>query len=369
VLAGTGLVIDPYFSATKVAWVLDHVPGARERAERGDLLFGTVDTWLLWNLSNHRLHATDASNASRTMLYNIHTRDWDAGLLGALGVPHAMLPEIRPSSEVYGHTGFLGPEVPLAACIGDQQSALFGQACFAAGTAKNTYGTGCFLLMNTGPTPVTSRHGLLTTVAWQLGQAVTYALEGSVFVAGAAVQWLRDELGLLQHATESEALARSVPDTGGVYFVPAFVGLGAPHWRADVRGALVGLTRGTGRAHVARAALEAIAYQTADVLDAMADDLAASLPELRVDGGAAVNDFLLQFQADILGVPVIRPAVVETTALGAAYLAGLATGVWGGQDELAARWSAERTFRPELDAARRAQLRCGWQQAVRSVLG
>jgi glycerol kinase len=366
----TGLVIDPYFSATKVRWILDNLPGARARAERGDLLFGTVDTWLIHRLTAGRVHATDVSNASRTMLLNIHMLDWDDGILAELRIPPSMLPEVRRSSEVYGNTesGLLGASLPIASSIGDQQSALFGQACFDRGMAKNTYGTGCFLLMNTGEEPVRSRNGLLTTIAWGLPGGTCYALEGSVFVAGAAVQWLRDEVGLIASASETEGLARSVPDTAGVYLVPAFVGLGAPYWDAAARGALLGLTRGAGRAHLVRAALESMAYQTADVLHAMEEDLGAGLPELRVDGGAAVNDFLLQFQADILKVPVVRPAVVETTALGAAYLAGLAVGVWAGTEDLSAQWSAESRFEPAIDEARRERLLRGWHRAVERAM-
>ncbi|MBM3501168.1 MAG: glycerol kinase GlpK [Armatimonadetes bacterium] len=367
----TGLVIDPYFSGTKVRWILDNLPGAQARAERGELLFGTVDTWLLHRLTGGRLHVTDVSNASRTLLFNIHSLDWDGDILRELRIPRAMLPEVRRSSEVYGATDAqaLGGAVPLAACIGDQQGALFGQACFARGMAKNTYGTGCFLLMNTGEQPAPSQHGLLTTVAWGLPSGTTYALEGSVFVAGAAVQWLRDELKLIASASESEALAGSVPDTGGAYLVPAFVGLGAPYWDAEARGALVGLTRGTSRAHVVRAALESMAYQTADVLRAMEADLSGALPELRVDGGAAVNDCLLQFQADILDAPVVRPQGAETTALGAAYLAGLAVGVWNDPEELAGQWREERRFEPRMDSTERERLLAGWAKAVERARG
>jgi glycerol kinase len=370
VRAKTGLVIDPYFSATKVRWILDEVPGVRQRAERGELLFGTVDAWLTWNLTGGRVHATDVSNASRTMLLNIHQQTWDDELLQALDIPACMLPEVRPSSGVLGtiRPDLLGAEVPLTSAIGDQQAALFGQACFQPGMAKNTYGTGCFLLMNTGAQPVSSHSGLLTTIGWSVDGAVEYALEGSVFVAGAAIQWLRDQLGVLGCAGDSEALATSVPDTGGVYFVPAFVGLGAPHWDETARGALVGLTRGTGKAHLARAALESMAYQTADVLRAMEADLGAPLPELRVDGGAAVNNFLAQFQADILGVPVVRSAVVETTALGAAYLAGLAVGYWPNREELAAAWAADRVFKPTMADERRQELVTGWNRAVERAM-
>lgn len=362
----TGLVLDAYFSATKLKWILDHTPGLRERAARGEVLFGTVDTWLIWNLSGGRLHVTDYSNASRTMLFNIHTLDWDGEILAALDIPRAMLPQVLPSSHVYGYTdpAVLGAAIPIAGAAGDQQAALFGQACFRPGDAKNTYGTGCFLLLHTGDRPVPSRHGLLTTIAWGLGGRVEYALEGSVFIAGAAVQWLRDELQIIRHAAETEALAQSVPDTAGVYLVPAFVGLGAPYWDPHARGTVVGLTRGAGRAHLVRAALEAIAYQTRDVLDAMQQDAGLRLQSLKVDGGAVGNNFLLQFQADILGVPVVRPVVTETTALGAAFLAGLAVGLWRDQQELAGLWQAERSFAPAMAPERREALYAGWQRAV-----
>lgn len=367
----TGLVPDPYFSGTKLAWILERVPGARARAERGELLFGTVDTWLLWNLTGGRVHATDVSNASRTLLFNIHTLRWDDDLLRALDIPAAMLPQVLPSSGRFGVTarGVLGDaEIPIAGVAGDQQAALFGQTCFEAGAAKNTYGTGCFLLQNTGPRPIPSRHGLLTTVAWQAGGETAYALEGSVFTAGAAIQWLRDEMGLIATAADSEAAAREVADTGGVYLVPAFTGLGAPYWDSRARGALFGVTRGTRRAHVVRAALEAIAYQTKDVLDAMQEDSGARLRQLRVDGGAAANDFLMQFQADLLGVPVLRPASVETTARGAAFLAGLAAGFWRDRTELAAlARGGDRVFTPAMPEARRQALIDGWREAVRRV--
>jgi glycerol kinase len=363
----TGLVLDAYFSGTKIAWILDAVPGARARAERGELAFGTVDTWLLWNLTGGRVHATDASNASRTMLLNLSTVAWDAEMLVALRVPRPLLPDVRPSSGIFGETadlGWLPAGIPVAGIAGDQQAALFGQACFAPGTAKNTYGTGCFLLLNTGKHRVPSRSGLVTTVAWQIAGQTTYALEGSVFVAGAAVQWLRDGLGVIRTAADTEALARSVADTGGVYFVPAFVGLGAPYWDMHARGAIVGLTRGTTTAHVARAALEAIAYQTRDVLEAMVADAGVAVPSLRVDGGAVANEFLCQFQADIVDVPVLRPSVIETTSLGAACLAGLGAGVWKSLDDVAGRSSIERTFTPAMDAGRRASLYNGWREAV-----
>jgi glycerol kinase len=362
----TGLVVDAYFSGTKLAWLLDNVPGLRRKAEQGRALFGTVDTFLLWRLSGGRLHLTDATNASRTLLFNIHTLDWDDEILSRLGVPRAMLPRVRPSSDVYGQTesGLLGQSVPLAGAAGDQQAALFGQACFTPGQAKNTYGTGCFLLLNTGAQAVSSDRGLLTTIAWQRGDDVTYALEGSVFIAGAAIQWLRDGLGVIASAAESEALAREVTDTGGVYFVPAFVGLGAPYWDPYARGTLVGLTRGTDRRHVARATLEAICFQSRDLLEAMAADSGIELQTLRADGGAAANDLLMQLQADLLGVPVQRPAVVETTALGAAYLAGLAVGYWEDPAEVATQWRAEAQFQPRMDASERDALYAGWQRAV-----
>lgn len=368
----TGLVLDAYFSGTKLRWLLDQVPGARERAARGELAFGTVDTWLLWKLSGGRCHATDPSNASRTLCFDLRTLAWDPELAGALGIPPAVFPTVRPSAGVFTETaelGWLPAGIPVAGVAGDQQAALFGQACFEPGTAKNTYGTGCFLLLNTGCTPIPSRHGLLTTVAWQVGGATTYALEGSVFIAGAALQWLRDGLGLIQSAAESEALARTVPDTGGVYLVPAFVGLGAPYWDMYARGTLVGITRGTTRAHVVRAALEAIAYQSRDVLETMSREAGIGLTALRVDGGAAANDFLCQFQADLLGLPVLRPAVTETTALGAAYLAGLGVGLWKSADALAELWRLDRRFEPRMDASRRAALWRGWQRAVERARG
>ncbi|MFO7245393.1 MAG: glycerol kinase GlpK [Thermaerobacter sp.] len=362
----TGLVVDPYFSGTKIAWLLDNVPGLRARAERGEVAFGTVDTWLIWKLTGGRVHATDYSNASRTLIFNIHTCDWDDELLGILGIPRAMLPEARPSSGVYGETdpAVLDGAIPIAGVAGDQQAALFGQACFSPGMAKNTYGTGCFMLMNTGRRAVPSQKGLLTTIAWGVDGTVEYALEGSIFIAGAVVQWLRDELKIIQHAAETEPLARSVSDTGGVYLVPAFVGLGAPYWDPYARGTIVGITRGTGRAHLARAALESIAYQTRDVLDAMQADSGIRLEALRVDGGAVVNDFLMQFQADVLGVPVDRPVVNETTALGAAYLAGLAVGFWESREQIQQLWQRDRRFEPQMDEATRQALYGGWQRAV-----
>ncbi len=363
----TGLVLDAYFSGTKIRWLLDEVPGARARAERGELAFGTVDAWLLWKLTGGRVHATDATNASRTLCLGLRTGDWDDELLAILHVPRALLPAVAPSSGVLGQTvelGWLPAGVPIAGMAGDQHAALFGQACHAPGAAKNTYGTGCFVLLNTGRAPVVSSHGLVTTIAWRIGGETTYALEGSVFVAGAAIQWLRDGLGILRDAAESEALARSVPDTGGVYFVPAFVGLGAPWWDMYARGTIVGLTRGTTRAHLARAALEAIAFQSRDVLDAMAADAGLAARELRVDGGAAANDFLCQFQADVLDAEVLRPAVIETTSLGAAYLAGLGAGFWRSLDTLAACWTLERRFTPALAPAARAERLEGWRRAV-----
>lgn len=367
----TGLILDAYFSGTKVRWLLDNVEGARERAERGELAFGTVDSWLVYKLTGGELHITDATNASRTLLYNIHTGDWDDELLGLLGVPRALLPEVRSSSEVYGPTaeGLFGSRIPIAGIAGDQQAAAFGQACLERGMAKNTYGTGCFMLMNTADEAVPSRNQLLTTVAWQLPDAGgqgqrTYALEGSIFVAGAVVQWLRDGLGIIRSSGEVEALATSVPSSEGVFLVPAFVGLGAPYWDSYARGTIVGLTRGTGAAHIARAALEAIAYQSAELLTAMGQDSGAPLKELRVDGGASLNNLLMQFQADILGVPVVRPRVTETTALGAAYLAGLAVGYWQGTEEITRQWQMDRTFEPQMDPSEREHRMNRWRQAV-----
>lgn len=366
----TGLVIDAYFSGTKLRWLLDNVPGLSDKARSGRVAFGTIDTWLIWNLTGGKVHATDFSNASRTMLFNLQTLDWDDELLAALGIPRNVLPEPRPSSGVFGHTNpdLFGTAVPITGDAGDQQAALFGQACFEPGLGKNTYGTGCFMLLNTGSKPIYSSKGLLTTVAWGLPDGVTYALEGSVFITGAAVQWLRDGLGIITSAAETEELAASVPDTGGVYLVPAFVGLGAPYWDAYARGVICGLTRGTSRAHLARATLEAICYQTRDVLEAMAADAGLSLKALRVDGGAVVNNFLMQFQADILGVPVERPVVNETTALGAAYLAGLATGYWTDRREIAGFWASDRVFSPAMDPAAREGLYRGWRKAVSRAL-
>ncbi len=366
----SGLVPDPYFSATKLEWLLDNTPGARARAQRGELAFGTVDGWLAWQLSGGRLHVTDASNASRTMLFDIHRGDWDDELLALFRIPRALLPRVVRSSDVLGDTdpGLFGAAIPIAGIAGDQQAALFGQACQRAGEAKNTYGTGCFLLLHTGRRPLTSQHGLLTTCAAQTGEALEYALEGSVFVGGAVVQWLRDGLGLIRSAAEVEALAASVPDSGGVYFVPAFTGLGAPHWNADARGTILGLTRGSHRAHIARAALEAIAFQVADLLAAMSAD-GSALTELRVDGGAAANDLLMQLQADLLGVPVVRPRVLETTALGAAYLAGLAAGVWPDPAAIREHWQAERRFDPAVEKETAQARLAAWRAAVTCAQG
>jgi len=369
----TGLVLDPYFSGTKVAWILDQIPGARRRAELGELAFGTVDSWLVWNLSQSKVHVTDVTNASRTLLFNIHSGDWDPELLKLLRVPRAMLPDVLPSSHSFGMVApaVLGSPIPITGIAGDQQAALFGQGCHTAGMAKNTYGTGCFMLLHTGGKVVQSSHGMLSTAAAQIGRAVDardvdrqYALEGSVFIGGAVVQWLRDEMKFFESAADIERLASDVLDNGGVFVVPAFTGLGAPHWDPHARGAIVGLTRGSSRAHIARAALESIAYQRADVLDAMQKDAGEKLSELRVDGGAAANDLLMQFQADILGVPVVRPKVLETTALGAAYLAGLYTDVWKSQEEIAAQWQMDRRFEPHMAPAEAAALLARWHEAV-----
>ncbi|HVF62582.1 MAG TPA: glycerol kinase GlpK [Casimicrobiaceae bacterium] len=360
----TGLVIDAYFSGTKLKWLLDHVGGARQRAERGELAFGTVDTWLVWQLTSGGHHITDISNASRTLLFDIHARRFDEELCALLDVPLAMLPEVVPSSGVCAHARIEGVDVPIGGIAGDQQAALFGQACHAPGLAKNTYGTGCFLLMNTGTKPVASTNNLVTTVAWQRNGITDYALEGSVFIAGAVVQWLRDGLRIINSAAEIEALARSVPDNGGVYFVPAFAGLGAPHWDAYARGSVLGLTRGATAGHLARAALESIAFQSADLLSAMESDARLQLAELRVDGGATANDLLMQFQADLLGVPVVRPVVAETTALGAAYLAGLAVGFWKNADDVARNWRIDKRYEPAMSRDRANQLRAWWAKAV-----
>jgi glycerol kinase len=367
VRARTGLVLDAYFSGTKVGWLLDHVPGARRHAGRGELAFGTVDAWLVWKLTGGRVHATDVTNASRTLLLDLGSVDWDAEMLALLGVPREILPVIVDSSGVCAETsdvGWLPAGVPIAGIAGDQQAALFGQACYEPGSAKNTYGTGCFALLNTGGEPVTSGHGLLTTVAWRLDGRTTYALEGSVFIAGAAVQWLRDGLGIVARAADTQALAQSVDDTGGVYFVPAFVGLGAPHWDPYARGTIVGLTRGTTRAHLVRATLEAIAFQSREVLEAMAVDAKVALGALKVDGGAVANDFLCQFQADVLDAVVTRPRVIETTALGAAFLAGLGAGIWRTLDAVPARQGVERVFTPRMDPSTRARRYDGWRRAV-----
>lgn len=363
----TGLVIDAYFAGSKIRWLLDRVPGARERAQRGELAFGTIDTWLLWNLTGGSLHLTDPTNASRTMLFNLHTGTWDDELLRVLEVPRELLPEVRSSSEVYGETATSVFDAPvrIAGIAGDQQAALFGQNCFTRGMAKNTYGTGCFMLMNLGPRPVPSRHQLVTTVAWKACRRTDYALEGSVFIAGAVVQWLRDALGLIKSSAEVEALAGSVPDCGGVYLVPAFAGLGAPHWDQYARGTITGLTRGSTAGHIARAALEGIAFQVADVLEVMKKDSRVSVNELRADGGAAANNLLLQFQADILRVPVVRPRVLETTALGAAYLAGLAVGFWRDRSEVQKVWQADRTFEPKLSPDEAAHRRSRWAEALK----
>ncbi|WP_211653356.1 glycerol kinase GlpK [Planococcus alpniumensis] len=363
----TGLLIDAYFSGTKVKWILDNVEGAREKAENGDLMFGTIDTWLVYKLSGGAAHITDYSNASRTLMYNIYDLEWDQELLDILTVPKSMLPEVRQSSEVYANTinyHFFGNEVPIAGIAGDQQAALFGQACFEKGMAKNTYGTGCFMLMNTGEEGVVSEHGLLTTLAWGIDGKVEYALEGSIFVAGSAIQWLRDGLKILDTAPESEQYATSVESTDGVYMVPAFVGLGTPYWDTDARGAIFGLTRGTTRAHLIRATLESLAYQTKDVVNVMIEDAGIELKTLRVDGGAVANDFLVQFQSDILDVPVERPVIQETTALGAAYLAGLAVGFWESKEEIAQQWKVDKTFTSEMPAEQGEKLYDGWKQAV-----
>jgi glycerol kinase len=360
----TGLVIDAYFSASKIRWLLDHLPGARERASRGELAFGTIDSWLLWNLTAGQVHATDVSNASRTMLFNINSMQWDEALLDLLQIPHSLLPAVRSSSDIYGETTALGGSIEIAGIAGDQQSALFGQNCFGRGLAKNTYGTGCFMLMNTGTQPVVSRHQLLSTVAWKMGDNTEYALEGSIFIGGAVVRWLRDGLGLVKSADEIESLAASVEDCGGVYMVPAFAGLGAPHWDQYARGTITGITRGTTAAHFARAALESIAFQVADVLDVMREDSGIAIEELRVDGGAAANDLLLQFQADLLRVPVMRPKVTETTALGAALLAGLAVGYWKSLEEVKANWQIDRKFLPATDEDSARHRRRRWSEAL-----
>lgn len=363
----TGLVVDAYFSGTKIKWILDNVEGARAKAEQGDLLFGTIDTWLIWNLTKGQAHVTDYSNASRTMLYNIRSLQWDQQILNHLDIPESMLPKVYPSSAVYGHTAsdtFGGANIPISGAAGDQQAALFGQTCFQPGMAKNTYGTGCFMLMSTGAKLVPSNNGLLTTIAWGIDGKVEYALEGSIFIAGAAVQWLRDELKIIRDAEDTEYMAGKVQDSNGVYVVPAFVGLGAPYWDMYARGAILGLTRGVRAEHIIRATLESIAYQTREVLEAMEEDAGIRLKSLRVDGGAVANNFLMQFQADILDVPVDRPRITETTALGAAYLAGLAVGFWSGKEEIAENWKVECQFRPQMEASVREDMYSGWKKAV-----
>lgn len=366
----TGLIIDAYFSATKIKWILDHVPGARERAEKGKLLFGTVDTWLIWRLTRGEVHVTDVSNASRTMLFNINTLEWDQELLDLFDIPRSMMPEVKSSSEVYGHTKttIFAHKVPIAGIAGDQQAALFGQMCTEPGMVKNTYGTGCFLLMNSGEKPILSKNNLITTIAWKIGDKVNYALEGSIFVGGSVVQWLRDGLGIIQSSSEVEELASRVPDTNGVYFVPALTGLGAPWWDQYARGTIVGISRGTTTAHIARAALEGIAYQTMDITNAMSLDAGIPLKALKVDGGASRNNLLMQFQADILGTQVIRPQVVETTALGAAYLAGLAVGYWSSIDDIRKQWQVDRVFEPSWEADKVQVAKDGWHDAVKRTL-
>ncbi len=366
----TGLIIDAYFSATKIKWILDNVPGARKRAEQGKLMFGTVDTWLIWRLTRGEVHVTDVSNASRTMLFNIHTLDWDQELLDLFGIPRSMMPEVKSSSEVYGHTKttIFAHKVPIAGIAGDQQAALFGQMCTEPGMVKNTYGTGCFLLMNSGEKPILSKNNLITTIAWKIGDKINYALEGSIFVGGSVVQWLRDGLGAIKSSSEVEELAANVPDTNGVYFVPAMTGLGAPWWDQYARGTIVGISRGTTTAHIARAALEGIAFQTMDITDAMSRDAGIPLKELKVDGGASRNNLLMQFQADILGTRVIRPQTVETTAMGAAYLAGLAVGYWSGVDEIRKQWQIDRIFEPSMEEDQMRIERAGWEDAVKRTL-
>jgi len=366
----TGLVIDAYFSATKVAWILENIPDARSRAEQGELIFGTIDTWLLWKLTGGKIHVTDCSNASRTMLYNIHELKWDKDILNYFDIPESVLPVVRTSSEIYGYTDpdLLGTEIPIAGMAGDQQAALFGQTCFDVGAAKNTYGTGCFLLLNTGSQAVESQHGLLTTIAWNVNGQINYALEGSVFIAGAAIQWLRDELGIIKSSAESEILAASLASNEGVYLVPAFTGMGAPHWNMHARGTITGLTRGSNRAHFARAALESIAYQTYDVLQAMTGDAGISLKVLNVDGGASANNFLMQFQSDILNVEVDRPVITDSTAVGAAYLAGLGSGFWQHPDQLRTMRKLDRCFSPLISESEREERLQGWQKAVNCTL-
>ena len=366
----TGLIIDAYFSGTKIKWILDNVPGARERAEKGKLRFGNVDSWLVWRLTRGQVHCTDVTNASRTMLFNINTLQWDEDLLKLLDIPRSMMPEVKSSSEVYGHTKttIFAHEVPIAGIAGDQQSALFGQMCLTPGSIKNTYGTGCFVMLNIGDKPLLSKNNLLTTVAWKIGDDVKYALEGSIYVGGSVVQWLRDGLGFINSSSEVEELASSVPDSGGVYFVPALTGLAAPYWDQYARGTIVGITRGTTRAHIARAALDGIAFQTYDIAQAMAKDLGAPLTELKVDGGASRNNLLMQFQSNILGIPVVRPKITETTALGAAYLAGLAVGFWKDIDEIKSQWQVERSFNPVPENEEIKNAKEGWKDAVQRTL-
>lgn len=366
----TGLIIDAYFSATKIRWILENVPGARARAEAGKLRFGTVDTWLLWNLTRGECHMTDVSNASRTMLFNIHTLNWDEDLMKLFGIPMSMLPEVHSSSEIYGYTKttIFAHKVPVAGIAGDQQAALFGQMCTTPGSVKNTYGTGCFLLMNSGTKPITSSHNLLTTIAWKIGDTVNYALEGSIFVGGSVVQWLRDGLGIIKSSSEIESLAMTVPDNGGVYFVPALTGLGAPYWDQYAKGTICGVTRGTTAAHIARAALEGIAFETMDIVNAMEHDAGIKLAELKVDGGASRNNLMMQFQADILGTKVIRPKVTETTAMGACYLAGLATGYWDSLDDIKRQWNADKVFEPLAPAEKILKLKEGWANAIGRTL-
>lgn len=366
----TGLEVDAYFSASKINWILENIDGARKQAENGELLFGTIDSWLIWKLTGGTTHITDVSNASRTMLFNIHSLEWDKELLEIFGIPHELLPKIVSSSEVYGEISAIDElkGVPITGNAGDQQAALFGQLCLEKGLTKTTYGTGCFLLQNIGKKPVESKNRLLTTVAWKIGEKTEYALEGSVFIGGAVIQWLRDSLGIIENSSDVEALANTVEDNGGVYFVPAFAGLGAPHWNQDARGMIIGLTRGTGKAHIARAALESIAYQTADLLDAMQADSRIKLEELRVDGGATSNETLLQFQADILGIPVVRCAIKETTALGAAYLAGLAVGFWKDKSEISSAWKSDKRFEPQMPLKKAGELRRKWNEAVKRAI-
>ena len=361
----TGLKIDAYFSASKIRWLLDHIPGAEEKAKKGELLFGTIETWLLWNLTEGRVHVTDYANAARTMLFNIHTLTWDEEILELFGIPRSMLPTPRPNSEIYGETTLFGDPIPIGGMAGDQQAALFGQCCFEKGEAKNTYGTGCFMLMNTGEEPIMSQNGMLTTIAWGIGGRIQYALEGSVFVAGAAIQWLRDELQIIEKAADSEVCALAVEDNGGVYMVPAFVGLGAPHWDPYARGMITGISRGTNRNHIIRATLESLAYQTCDVLNAMANDAETELSSLKVDGGACANNFLMQFQADMIRTTVQRPQCIETTALGAAYLAGLAVNYWKDTEEIKANHRIDRVFEPNMKEEQRQSLLNGWQDAVK----